>query len=58
MASINRFLQSVSVFLKKNLSVPVFIAAGDDDADQGLIFKAAVEQRVKNARVEKMLHGF
>ena len=30
------------------------IAAGDDDADQGLIFKSAVEQRAKSARVVKV----
>ena len=30
------------------------IAAGDDDADQGSVFKAAVEQRVKNARIVKV----
>ncbi len=30
------------------------IAAGDDDADQGFVFKAAVEQRVKNARIVRV----
>jgi beta-N-acetylhexosaminidase len=30
------------------------IVAGDDDPDQGNVFKAAVEQRVKNARVFKV----
>ncbi len=30
------------------------IAAGDDDADQGAVFKAAIEQRVKTARVVKV----
>ena len=30
------------------------VVAGDDDFDQGMIFKSAVEQRVKNARVVRV----
>ncbi|MBS1794125.1 MAG: glycoside hydrolase family 3 C-terminal domain-containing protein [Acidobacteria bacterium] len=30
------------------------IAAGDDDADQGAVFRAAVEQRVKGARIVRI----
>ena len=30
------------------------IAAGDDDFDQGLVLKAAIEQRVKNARIVRI----
>ena len=40
--------------LKRAEKTLFVIAAGDDDADQGLIFKAAVEQRVKNARVVRV----
>ncbi len=40
--------------LKQAEKTLFIIAAGDDDADQGLIFKAAVEQRVKNARVVRV----
>lgn len=40
--------------LKRAERTLFIIAAGDDDADQGLIFKAAVEQRVKKARVVKV----
>ncbi len=40
--------------LKRAEKTLFIIAAGDDDADQGLIFKAAIEQRVKNARVVKV----
>ena len=40
--------------LKKAGRTLFIIAAGDEDADQGLIFKEAVAQRVKNARVVKV----
>ncbi|MGI8467698.1 MAG: glycoside hydrolase family 3 protein [Pyrinomonadaceae bacterium] len=40
--------------LKQAEKTLFIIAAGDDDADQGLVFKAAVEQRVKNARVVRV----
>ncbi len=40
--------------LKQAEKTLFIIAAGDDDADQGLIFKAAVEQRVKNARIVRV----
>jgi len=40
--------------LKQAEKTLFIIAAGDDDADQGLIFKAAVEQRVRNARIVRV----
>ncbi len=40
--------------LKQAEKTLFIIAAGDDDADQGAIFRAAVEQRVKNARVVRV----
>ena len=40
--------------LKRAGKTLFIIAAGDDDADQGAVFKAAIEQRVKPARVVKV----
>ena len=40
--------------LKRAGKTLFIIAAGDDDADQGAVFKAAIEQRVKTARVVKV----
>ncbi|MBA2620783.1 MAG: glycoside hydrolase family 3 C-terminal domain-containing protein [Acidobacteria bacterium] len=40
--------------LKRAEKTLFIIAAGDDDADQGNVFKATVEQRVKNARVVRV----
>lgn len=52
--------RSITLFRNDNKVFPLsagqlqnalfILAAGDDDADQGSVFKAAVEQRVKNAR--------
>lgn len=56
--------RSITLFRNDNKILPLsakqlqntlfIIAAGDDDADQGNVFKAAVEQRVKTARVVKV----
>jgi len=56
--------KSITLFRKENEILPLsaerarkamfIIAAGDDDPDQGNVFKAAIEQRVKNARVVKV----
>lgn len=53
--------RSMTLFRNENNVLPLgtkqasktlfIIVAGDDDADQGLIFKSAIETRVKNARV-------
>ncbi|MGI9035216.1 MAG: glycoside hydrolase family 3 protein [Pyrinomonadaceae bacterium] len=40
--------------LKRAEKTLFIIAAGDEDADQGLIFKAAIQQRVKTARVVRV----
>ncbi len=40
--------------LKRAGKTLFIIAAGDDDADQGAVFKAAIEQRTKTARVVKV----
>ncbi len=40
--------------LKQAEKTLFIIAAGDDDADQGSVFKSAVEQRVKNARIVRV----
>lgn len=39
---------------RQTSSTMFVIAAGDDDAEQGAVFRAAIEQRVKNARVVKV----
>ncbi|HEX8288915.1 MAG TPA: glycoside hydrolase family 3 N-terminal domain-containing protein [Pyrinomonadaceae bacterium] len=56
--------KSITLFRNENNILPLttqkaqnalyIIAAGDDDPDQGNVFKAAIEQRVKNARVVKV----
>ena len=56
--------RSITLFRNENNLLPLsakqaqtamfIIAAGDDDADQGNVFKAAVEARLKNARVVKV----
>jgi beta-N-acetylhexosaminidase len=56
--------KSITLFRNENNVLPLstdragktlfIVAAGDDDADQGNVFKAAIEQRVKNARVVKV----
>ncbi len=56
--------KSITLFRNENNVLPLsdqkaqnalfIIAAGDDDPDQGNVFKAAIEQRVKNARVIKV----
>ena len=46
--------QVLPLDLKRAGKTLFIIAAGDDDADQGAIFKAAIEQRVKPARVVKV----
>ncbi|MEP7037899.1 MAG: glycoside hydrolase family 3 N-terminal domain-containing protein, partial [Acidobacteriota bacterium] len=56
--------KSITLFRNENDVLPLsaeraqkamfIIAAGDDDADQGNVFKAAIEQRVKNARIIKV----
>ena len=56
--------RSMTLFRNENEVLPVslkqaektlfIVAAGDDDADQGSVFKAAVEQRVRSARVVKI----
>lgn len=40
--------------LKRAEKTLFVIAAGDDDSDQGMVFKAALEQRLKNARIIKI----
>ena len=56
--------RSITLFRNENNLLPLsakqaqtamfIIAAGDDDADQGNVFKSAVESRLKNARVVKV----
>ncbi len=56
--------KSITLFRNENGILPLssaqaqntlfIIAAGDDDPEQGNVFKAAIEQRVKNARVVKV----
>ncbi len=56
--------RSMTLFRNENNVLPLgtkqanntlfIIVAGDDDADQGLIFKSAIENRVKNARVVRV----
>jgi beta-N-acetylhexosaminidase len=56
--------RSITLFKNDNKVLPLnlkqaektlfVIAAGDDDFDQGTVFKAAVEQRVRTARVVKV----
>ncbi|MDQ4121874.1 MAG: glycoside hydrolase family 3 protein [Acidobacteriota bacterium] len=56
--------KSITLFRNENNLLPLttqraqntmfIIAAGDDDPDQGNVFKAAIEQRVKGARVVKV----
>ncbi len=46
--------QVLPLDLKRAGKTLFIIAAGDDDADQGAVFKAAIEQRVKPARVVKV----
>ena len=56
--------KSITLLRNENNVLPVspaqaqktmfIIAAGDDDPDQGNVFKAAIEQRVKGARVVKV----
>ena len=56
--------KSITMFRNENNILPLtmekanrtlfIIAAGDDDAEQGNVFKAAVEQRIKGGRVVKV----
>jgi len=56
--------KSIVLFRNENNVLPLsatraqktmfIIAAGDDDPDQGNVFKAAIEQRVKGARIVKV----
>lgn len=46
--------QVLPLSLKQAEKTLFIIAAGDDDFDQGAVFKSAIEQRVKTARVVKV----
>lgn len=46
--------QVLPLNLKQAEKTLFVIAAGDDDFDQGAVFKSAIEQRVKNSRVVKI----
>jgi len=56
--------KSITLFRNENNLLPLsaekaqkamfIIAAGDDDPDQGNVFKSAVEQRIKGARIVKV----
>lgn len=56
--------KSITLLRNENNALPIsaeeaektmfVIAAGDDDPDQGNVFKAAVQQRVRNARIFKI----